>query len=266
MQEISSLKNAKVKLLTQLSKKSSMRKKHGVFLIEGIKEIKKALKNGFEVKHIYFNPEIINKQWMSEIKKKHPHIEWIKVSKQVYEKIAYRDSTGGILALAKMKDHKLSNLKPTDNPLILIAEKIEKPGNIGAMLRTADGAGMDAVILVSPVTDLYNPNVIRSSLGTVFSNSIAIVNDLEELKNFLKKNDIQLYIATLQNANPYYKEDYSIPSAIAVGAEDKGLSEDFRKLENKAIYIPMKGDADSLNVSVSAAILSYEALRQRDLQ
>ncbi len=264
MQEITSIKNAKIKYLHQLSKKSSLRKEKKEFLIEGRKEVEKALKNNFQIKYIFFYPEISNQEWREKILKQFPEIAWIKVSKPVYKKIAYRDSTEGVLALAEMKEHKLENLKLSKNPLILIAENIEKPGNIGAMLRTADGAGLDAFVLVNPKTDLYNPNLIRSSLGTVFSNSIAIVHKPEELKEFLKKKGISLYMATLQNANPYYKETYKHPTAIAVGAEDKGLSKEFRTLPGKPIYIPMKGDADSLNVSVSAAIMSYEALRQRE--
>jgi TrmH family RNA methyltransferase len=264
MQEITSTKNAKIKHLIQLSKKSSYRKKEKAFIIEGIKEVEKALNNNIKINTIFFYPEFIDPEWLSLMQKKHPEIEWVKISKPVYEKLAYRKSTGGLIALAKQQEHKLQDLQFKENPLILIAEKIEKPGNIGAILRTADGAGVDAVILVNPQTDLYNPNVIRSSLGTIFSNQIAVVNDLKDLRNFLNHNNIQLFMATLQNANPYYKEDYTQSSAIAVGAEDKGLTEEFRNLGGKAVYIPMKGDADSLNVSVSAAILSYEALRQRE--
>ncbi len=264
MQEITSIKNAKVKHLYQLGRKSALRKETGTFLIEGVKELEKALKNNIKVETIYFYPQIIEKEWMQEIKKKYPGIEWVKISKPVFEKLAYRNTTGGVIALAKKKSHALEDLSLSDNPLILIAEKTEKPGNIGAMLRTADGAGLDAFILVNPQTDLYNPNVIRSSLGTVFSVNIAIIEDPESLKKFLKEKNISLYLATLQNANPYYKEDYTKPAAFAVGAEDKGLTEEFRKIPGKGVYIPMKGDADSLNVSVSAAILSYEGLRQRE--
>jgi len=264
MQEIKSIKNAKVKYLTQLSKKSALRKKEKMFLIEGMKEIEKALNNEFEVDSIFFNPDIIDNKWINHIQDKYPDIKWVKVSSLVYKKIAYRDSTEGAIALTKMKNHKLEDLQVPENSLFLIAERIEKPGNIGAILRTSDGAGVDGFILVNPITDLYNPNVIRSSLGTIFSNKIAVVEDLEKLKNFLNKHDIHLYMATLQNANPYYKENYKKATAIAVGAEDKGLSEDFRKLKGKSVYIPMKGEADSLNVSVSAAILGYEAVRQRD--
>ncbi len=265
MQEITSTKNAKIKYLNQLSRKSSVRKKEKAFVIEGIKETEKALKNDYKIHTIFFYPEIADEKWMNEIQKKYPEIEWIKISKPVFENLAYRKSTGGIIALAKMKEHKLEDLELPENPLILIAENIEKPGNIGAMLRTADGAGTDAFILVNPRTDLYNPNTVRSSLGTLFSRPVAVVEDLDRLKDFLKKNNINLYKATLQNANPYFKENYKTGSAVAVGAEDKGLSEEMRNLEGKSVYIPMKGEADSLNVSVSAAIIVYEALRQREI-
>ncbi len=264
MQEITSIKNAKVKHLYQLGKKSALRKETKRFLIEGRKEVEKALKNDYTIENIFFDPGIIDPQWMESIRKKYPGIEWVKISRPVYEKLAYRGSTEGIIALAKMKTHGLENLKLSGNPMLLIAENTEKPGNIGAMLRTADGAGLDAFILVNPHTDLYNPNVIRSSVGTVFSVPVAIVKDLDELKSFLDKNKINLFMATLQNANPYYTENYSGPTAFAVGAEDKGLTGAFRQLKGKAVYIPMKGMADSLNVSVSAAILSYEGVRQRE--
>ncbi len=263
MLEIISTNNAKVKYIVQLQKKSSIRKEFKEFVIEGRREILAALKNNYQIKTILFYPELFTEnelfKWLKTYNLK---VEIIKISKNVYKKIAYRDSTGGIIAVAKMKDHGIQTLSLSKNPYVLVAEGIEKPGNVGAMLRTVDGAGAEALIMVNPVVDIYNPNVIRASLGMVFSIPVVLTN-LKELEDFLTQKSLTLYAATLQNSQLYFKEDYTKPVALAVGAEDKGLSDAFRALAHKSIYIPMKGLADSLNVSVSAAVLLYEVLRQR---
>ena len=263
MQEIFSTNNAKVKYLLQLQKKSSLRKKFNEFVIEGRREITLAVKNNYQLISIFYVPEFFSENKLFELlqwtKNK---VEILKTNEKVYKKIAYRGSTEGIIALAKMKNHSIIEFKTEPNPLILIAENIEKPGNVGAILRTVDGVGADGLILVNPVVDLYNPNLIRSSIGTVFSVQVAVTN-LHDLKKFLNQKQINLYAADLQNSNFYFKENYSIPTAIAVGAEDKGLSSEIRELAKKSIFIPMRGQIDSLNVSVSASILLYEALKQR---
>ena len=265
MQEITSTNNAKIKKLIQLQKKSSVRKDSQEFVIEGRREIVAALNNHFQLKSILFYPELFSEAEIHQLLNTYEDKpEVIKISKNVYRKIAYRQSTEGIIAVAKMKDHAINQLQLSENPYVLVAEGIEKPGNVGAMLRSVDGAGAEALILVNPRMDLYNPNVIRASLGMVFSIPVGICN-LEELEQFLKNKNIRLFAAGLQNANVYFKEDYTIPTAIAVGAEDKGLTPDIRKIAYRKIYIPMKGQADSLNVSVSAAVLLYEIVRQRTL-
>jgi TrmH family RNA methyltransferase len=265
MQEITSTNNAKIKQLIQLQKKSSLRKARQEFVVEGKREVSLAVKNDFQIDTIYFLPELISidevKTWNND---KNIKFNIIAVSKKVFQKITYRNTTEGLLAVVKMKEHSLNSIKLSENPLLLIAESIEKPGNIGAMLRSVDGAGADALILVNPVVDLYNPNLIRASLGTLFSNQIAIT-DTSGLQDFLQKNNIDMYAATLQNANAYYLNDYKKSTAIAVGAEDVGLHKEMRKIAKKSIYIPMLGQADSLNVSVSAALLLYEVLRQRKM-
>jgi len=263
MQEISSTNNAKIKFLIQLQKKSSIRKELKEFLIEGKREIIAAIENNYQIKTIYFYPELFSEKNLFDLLKKYQlKTDVIQISKAVFKKIAYRNSTEGIIAVARTKNHNIDQLQLSQNPLLLIAEQIEKPGNLGAMLRSVDGVGADGLILVNPKVDIYNPNVIRASLGTVFSNQIAVTN-LEELSGYLKQHNIQLFAATLQNANLYFKENYKTPSAIAVGTEDKGLSQEIRSIAQKPVYIPMRGHADSLNVSVSAAILLYEALKQR---
>jgi len=263
MQEITSTNNAKIKYLIQLQKKSSIRKEFKEFVIEGKREIEAALKNNYKLINIFFESDLFSEKELFDLVQKYrPEVNLIKISKNVYKKIAYRNSTEGVVAVAKMKEHRFSDVQLKENPYLLVAESIEKPGNVGAILRSVDGAGADALVMLNPVADIYNPNVIRASLGMVFSVPVVLGN-LDEFQSFLQEKQIRLYTADLQNANVYFKEDFTVPVALAVGAEDKGLSQEVRNLAYKSVYIPMKGLADSLNVSVSAAILLYETLRQR---
>ena len=257
---IESLQNQNIKKIQRLQKKTKRRESEQLIVVEGIREIKIALQSNYQFTEFYVCNAIYNNQ----IETKDTRI--IDVSEQVYQKIAYRSTTEGIIGLAKPKQHHLLNLKfKNQKPLILIAEAPEKPGNIGALLRTADAANLDAVIIANPKTDLYNPNIIRSSLGTVFSKQIGI-GSTPEIINFLREKEISIYAATLQNSNIYTKEDFTKASAIVVGTESKGLSELWRTAAKQNINIPMQGSIDSMNVSVSAAIIIFEAKRQRDLK
>ena len=187
------------------------------------------------------------------------------VTPQVYEKMAYRGSTEGIIAVAKCKDHSLSILSPLTShhsPLIIVLERVEKPGNLGAILRTAEAAGVDAVIVCDPLTDLYNPNLIRASIGGVFNVPTAVCTS-EECIAFLKANGIKILTAQLQDSYEYYDYDMTQATAIVMGTESTGLTQQWREAADAHIRIPMLGRLDSLNVSVSAAILMYEAVRQR---
>jgi len=259
--EISSIHNPFIKSLYQLKVKSKARQKQGLFLIEGQREISLALKSDYQIQSIVFQPDIIT---LEEVKKFVPeHIELISVSKEVYEKLAYRDSTQGMLALVETKNPDLKNLKLTSgNPLILVAEAPEKPGNIGALLRTADAANVDAVIIANPKTDLYNPNIIRSSVGCLFTNTIA-TGTTTEIIQFLKNHDVAIYCAALQASKNYHIQDYTKPTAIVVGTEATGLSQEWLNNATQNIIIPMQGEIDSMNVSVAAGILVFEAKRQR---
>ncbi len=256
---ISSLQNPLVKYLTKLKHKSSFRKKEKKFVAEGITEIKRALEADFEPEKIIICPSILNdRQMLNHISPS----KIIEVDKKVYEHLAYRGGTEGMMLLGRQKEFtELSDCQSPDG-LILVAERIQKPGNIGALLRTTDAVGTDCVIFIDPQTDLYNPNVIRSSLGTVFTQRISITN-LDRFIRFKQQARMKLFAATLQNSNIYWNENYLGTVAIAVGAEHEGLSEKMREIADKNIYIPMNGTADSLNVSVSAAVILYEALRQR---
>jgi len=262
VKNISSLQNPLVKEILQLQEKSRARRKSGLFIIEGRREINLALKGGYELQTLLFSSEI-NDQGDIEALTKHVS-EVIEISKEVYEKIAYRSSTEGLIAIAKTKDISLEALKfKRENPLILVTEAPEKPGNIGALLRTADAANLDAVIIANPKTDLFNPNIIRSSVGCVFTNAIATGSTLDVI-NFLKKNEIKIYAAELKASIEYQNCDFSQASAIVVGTEATGLSTEWLRDSDQNIIIPMQGEIDSMNVSVAAGILIFEAKRQRD--
>lgn len=267
--QITSSQNQYIKHLLQLKEKSRERKKTGFFLIEGVREITLALKGGYELQTILFYPDLFPAEHLNNLTNVRlsaveAPIDTIEIAKEVYEKIAYRETTEGILAVAKAKEHNLSNLKlETRKPLILVAEAPEKPGNIGALLRTADAANVDAVIIANPKTDLYNPNIIRSSVGCVFTNQIAM-GSTEEIIRFLKDNSINIYCAALQASVHYHTQNYTEPTAIVVGTEATGLSDEWLKHSNQNIIIPMQGEIDSMNVSVAAGILIFEAKRQRN--
>ena len=261
MKQITSVQNSLIKTLILLQEKSKARKESGTFLIEGKREIELAIIGQYQIDTILFLPEIISENQIQKLIK-NQKCELIEVSKDVYQKLAYRDSTEGIIAVAKTKSLLLSDLKLSENPLMLVAESPEKPGNIGAILRTADAANLDAVIIANPKSDFYNPNVIRSSVGCLFTGQIA-TGTTTEIIDFLKSQKINTYCATLQNSTNYDTIDYSLPTAIIVGTEDTGLSEEWRKSATQNIIIPMQGAIDSMNVSVAAAILIFEAKRQR---
>ena len=262
MKVITSVQNPLIKSLVQLQEKAKARKQSGTFLIEGQREIQLAIQGGYELETLLFFPELIDPISVNQLSQQIPLIE---INKEVYQKLAYRDTTEGILAIARTKSMQLSDLKLSNNPLILIAEAPEKPGNIGALLRTADAANLDAVIIANPKSDMYNPNIVRSSVGGLFTNQIA-VGSTSEIITFLQKNDINFYSATLQNATSYHTQDFTLPTALVVGTEATGLSQEWRDKATQNINIPMQGAIDSMNVSVAAAILIFEAKRQRDFK
>lgn len=261
MKRLASFKNPLVKSLLHLKEKSKFRQKTDSFLIEGKKEILFAIKSGYKIEKIFFYSKICSE---IEVKQWSDNAEIIEINKKIFEKIAYRKTTEGVIAIAKSKDHNLANLNLSRNPLILVVEAIEKPGNIGALLRTADAAKLDAVIIANSKCDLYNSNVVRSSVGCLFANQIAIGSTTEVIR-YLQKKNITIYCASLQNSNAYHLQDFTKPSALVVGAEESGLSEDWKQLDVKNIIIPMQGEIDSINVSVAAAVLIFEAKRQRGI-
>ena len=257
MKQITSAQNSFIKSLIQLQEKAKARKQSGSFLIEGMREIELAIKGNYDIETILFLPELVSNNQITKLTD-NP----IEITKEVYQKLAYRDTTEGILAVAKTKSLQLADLKLSENPLILVMESIEKPGKIGAVLRTCDAAKIDAVIIANPKTDLYNPNIVRSSVGCLFTNQIA-TGSTEEVIDYLMQKNINFYSATLQNSTSYHTQNYTLPTALVVGTEATGLSELWRKKANQNIIIPMQGEIDSMNVSVAAAILIFEAKRQR---
>ena len=258
---ITSAQNPKIKRLLQLQQKSSERRKAGLFVVEGIREVERCVEKGYEIDTIFY----LNKPMaenVSEIIEKKKGIKLFEVSPTIYEKIAYRGSTEGVIAEVKTKDKTLNDLNLSENPLVVVLESVEKPGNLGAILRSADAAGADALIVCDPLTDLYNPNLIRNSTGAIFSVPCVACTS-EECIKFLKENNIQILTAQLQDSELYYDTDMKRGTAIVMGTEATGLTDIWRKAADAHIRIPMLGITDSLNVSVSAAILLYEAVRQR---
>ncbi len=259
---ITSAQNPKIKRLLQLQQKSSERRKAGLFVVEGIREVERCLEKGYEIDTIFYLNKDLSEN-VSEIIEKNKGIKLFEVSPTIYEKIAYRGSTEGIIAEVKTKDKTLNDLNLSENPLVVVLESVEKPGNLGAILRSADAAGADALIVCDPLTDLYNPNLIRNSTGAIFSVPCVACTS-EECIKFLKENNIQILTAQLQDSELYYDTDMKRGTAIVMGTEATGLTDIWRKAADAHIRIPMLGITDSLNVSVSAAILLYEAVRQRE--
>ena len=261
---ISSPQNTFIKHLVQLKDKSRERKKNKQFLVEGKRELSLAIKGGYKIETLLFYPDLFSE---SEAKSMASYgIEIIEISKEVFQKLAHRDTTEGVITVVNSKSHQLEDLKlENKNPLILVAEAPEKPGNIGALLRTADAANIDAVIIANPKSDLYNPNIIRSSVGCVFTKEIALASS-EETILFLQKYNFNIFSAILQESEPYHTQDYTLPTAIVVGTEATGLTQEWREAAHQNISIPMQGVIDSMNVSVAAGILIFEAKRQRNFK
>ena len=260
---ITSVQNARIKHVVALQQKSSLRREEGLFVVEGQREIEHCVACGYEVVALFAKQ--VDGSFVRSIADLTKEPSPCYVSDAVYEKMAYRGSTEGMIAVVKCKEHTLMDLRLKADPLIVVLESVEKPGNLGAVLRTAEAAGVDAVIVCDPLTDVYNPNVIRASIGGVFCVPTAVCSS-EECIAFLKAHQIQILTAQLQDSYEYYDYDMRQATAIVMGTESTGLSQQWREAADAHIRIPMLGRLDSLNVSVSAAILMYEAVRQRKVK
>ena len=255
---ITSLDNKEIKKIIRLTNKSRLRNESKLFVVEGLRELRMANSNGFNIKKLFCNTNIANLESVqSEFKS-----EIIEVNNEVYSKISFRNTTEGLVGVLEQKDEKIE-LLPEKNNLVIILDGVEKPGNIGAILRSCDAAKVDLIIINNQKCDLYNPNVIRSSLGTIFSQKI-IIDDYESTYNFLKKNNLNVYATSLKGKKNIDKINYNKSCAVVVGSENLGISKFWYTKSDELIKIPMLGSIDSLNVSVSTAIALYEINRQND--
>lgn len=273
MEQITSASNPKIKNLLLLQEKSRARREQGLFVVEGRRELEHCIKAGFKVRTLFICPEIMVAPSSNSAENYFPASSFlrhpshgasiIEIPEAVYRKVAYREGTEGVIAEVEAKHIGLDDLELPENPLIVVLEAVEKPGNLGAVLRSADAAGTSAVIVCDPLTDLYNPNLIRASIGAVFTVPVVAASS-EETIGFLKERGIQILTAQLQDSFLYYDVDMRRGTAIVMGTESTGLTDAWRQAAEAHIRIPMLGRLDSLNVSVSAAILLFEAVRQRE--
>ncbi len=266
---ITSPQNPKIKEALSLGWKSDIRRDKGLFLVEGRREVERCLGAGFRARTLFRCPELLPPEDFADIERlasPNPACRCFEVPRPLYERMAYRGGTEGIIAEVEWREPGLEDIPCTPGsstaPLIVVLESVEKPGNLGAVLRSADAAGADAVIVCDPRTDLYNPNLIRASVGAVFTVPTVCCSSKQAIE-WLKTNNIQILTAQLQDSSLYYDRDMTGPTAIVMGTEATGLTGLWREAADAHIRIPMLGVEDSLNVSVSAAILLFEAVRQR---
>ncbi len=258
---LSSLKNPKIKELLLLKEKSKERREKGLFVVEGIREMEASVIAGYKIDTVFFVPEQYSQEKANMIVCNHIY----SLTPEVYSKVAYRGSSEGIIALVNDREFQLKDIVLSKVPLVIVLESVEKPGNLGAVLRTADAARADAVIICDPLTDIFNPNVIRSSLGGIFTNQVCSCTS-SACYQWLKENGINILTAELQAADWYHETNLNQPVALVMGSESDGLTQFWRERADSRIKIPMNGSIDSLNVSVSTAIICFEALRQRNFK
>ena len=286
IETITSAQNRKVKELLTLVEKSKARSAAGLFVVEGQRELGHCLDAGFIPETLFICGDVMAVQnnavngaktghlteniegkdgldaLIAKAEALNPHLGVVQIPAFLYEKVAYRGSTEGIIAEVHSVPRSLEDLRLGERPLVMVLESVEKPGNLGAVLRSADAAGADAVIVCDPLTDIWNPNLIRSSVGAVFSVPVAVCTSAYAIA-FLKERGIRIFTAQLQDSEWYYDTDMTGATALVMGTESTGLTQAWRDSADAHIKIPMLGQLDSLNVSVSAAVLLYEAVRQR---
>jgi len=254
--EITSLQNPRVKHLVKLREDKKQRRQDGLMLVEGFDEIMLAISAGYKPQTLLTAPEVATRQIDFAA------AENITVNRAVFEKISYRDNPDGWLGVFPTPKISIDDLKLSPSPLIIVAESVEKPGNLGAILRTADAAHADALIVSDPRTDIYNPNVVRASRGTLFTVPTVEASNQDTLV-FLRRNGIKILAATPQAVSVYTEQNMCEPLAVAVGTEDQGLTDFWMKEADIQVKIPMLGKVNSLNVSIATALIVYEAVRQR---
>lgn len=262
---IRSFQNPKVKALVRL-KESRERRRQGRFIIEGRRELFRAMECGVTVEQVYFAPEYFGESEEADMAMRFSDLgmEIIRLSQAVFEKCSYRKGPDGLLGIGKARSQSLDNLPQSGCPFYLVVEGIEKPGNLGALIRTADAAGVDAVLVADPVADLYNPNVIRASQGSVFRVFVTI-GDRDACFNKLESLDVRILSVCPKSRIHYWNADLRQPIALVMGSEKEGLSDFWLDHGGLGIMIPMAGISDSLNVSAAGAIVLFEAVRQRNI-
>ncbi len=261
IKEISSTQNPTIKGLLSLQAKARNRKREGVFVLEGLREIKRAIACGYVIKQIFFNEDWTDLEIDSYSQNDR---QLFKVSNPVFRKLAYREGVKNMVAIAEMKSFELDDVELSEVPLVVVLETVEKPGNLGAILRSADGAGVDLLIVCDQEMDIHNPNVIRNSLGGFF-NVQSVQCSSEDAITFLNRQGIQILSTYLEASVPYYTTDMKRPTALVMGSEAFGISETWVKASAQNIIIPMTGVIDSLNVGSAASIVMFEAKRQRSV-
>jgi RNA methyltransferase, TrmH family len=260
---ITSAQNPLIKNVLLLTEKSRERKNQNLIVIEGVREIRMALISGFTITALFYCKDFISEPGLAEFTSDlDSSVDLIEVPAELYNKMAYRKDHEGVIAQAVPKRTTFEELKLRKNPLLLVLETVEKPGNLGALLRTADAGDLDAVIICDPQTDVYNPNAIRASIGCIFTMPVVTANT-EDTISWLRSKKIKIFGTALTGKQFYHETDFKQPSAIIMGSEAFGLSDTWLKEADALIKIPMRGKIDSINVSTSAAIVVFEALRQR---
>ena len=256
MIDITSLQNPRVKQIVKLRDDRKERQREGLMLVEGYDEISLALEAGHQPRTILTAPELVRREMKAVAAEK------VTVSPAVFEKMSYRENPDGWLALFKIPRLSLDALTLREPPLIVVAESVEKPGNLGAILRTADAAHVDAVLVCDPRVDAYSPNVVRASRGTIFTVPVVETQNAAAL-SWLRDRGIRVLAATPSAEAEYSRQDLRVPLAVAVGTEDEGLTDFWMNQADLKVKIPMLGRVNSLNVSIATALIVYEALRQR---
>ena len=239
-----------------------MRRQLSLTAVEGVKEIEMAIESKVQFHSLFYVKDLSNFDLINKIIGANSNLEIYEISADLFSKTAYRESTGGLVAVIHTSENKIGAFKPNKNPLVLVIDGVEKPGNLGAILRTADAAAIDAVICSDLPGDLYNPNTIRASLGTVFTVPV-YVGKGDADRTWLKSNHFKTYCTNLHLAHDYDVEDYRGACAIVVGTEATGVTDEWIQFADQNVKIPMLGKIDSMNVSVAGAIMLFEAKRQR---
>jgi len=260
---ITSLQNPRIKEAIHLQGRRA-RKQSGKTRIDGARELLRALEGGIKPQLVYICKELVRPGEGSEALRlcREKDVPLQEVSPQVSEKLAFGDRNEGLCAIVKWQPSQLENLRLSASALILVIVAIEKPGNLGALLRTADAAGVDAVILCDAVTDCSNPNAIRASMGTIFTLPL-FQSSSEEAQAYLRSEGVEIFTTRPEASTPYWNADLAGATALVFGAEHEGLGEGWREASSTPLRIPMSGAADSLNVNVAAALVLFEARRQR---